>query len=51
MSSFLESSVVPATPEGHRYSREEQSSFKDKDARLERRELARERARKKAKGL
>lgn len=46
MSSFLESSVVPAEPGGHRYSREEQTSFKDKDARLERREMARERARK-----
>lgn len=49
MSSFLESSVVPASTEGHRYSREEQTSFKDKDARLERRELARARARKREK--
>ena len=49
MNSFLESSVVPAVRKDHWTTPEEQTSFKDKDARLERRELARERARKRAK--
>lgn len=49
MSSFLESSVVPAVRQDHWTTPEEQTSFRDQDARLERRELARERARKRAK--
>ena len=46
MNSFLESSVVPAVRKDHWTRPEEQTSFKDKDARLDRREMARERARK-----